>query len=63
MKQKTEAEEAPPEEAKVEETPATAVVEKEAVPAEPGQPAEQAAVSDLSPMPPPRPHPSHLLSS
>ncbi|XP_064299945.1 amphiphysin isoform X3 [Phalacrocorax carbo] len=39
----TEAEEAPPEEAKVEETPATAVVEKEAVPAEPGQPAEQAA--------------------
>ncbi|XP_074939777.1 amphiphysin isoform X5 [Phalacrocorax aristotelis] len=39
----TEAEEAPPGEAKVEETPAAAVVEKEAVPAEPGQPAEQAA--------------------
>ncbi|NXC73851.1 AMPH protein, partial [Anhinga anhinga] len=36
----TEAEEAPPGEPKVEETPATAVVEKEAVPAEPGQPAD-----------------------
>uniref|UniRef100_A0A8C0EKV1 Amphiphysin n=1 Tax=Bubo bubo TaxID=30461 RepID=A0A8C0EKV1_BUBBB len=50
----TEAEEAPPGEPKVEETPAAAVAEKEAVPAEP---AEQAAVSDLSPMPPPGPHP------
>ncbi|XP_025973644.1 amphiphysin isoform X2 [Dromaius novaehollandiae] len=42
--QKTEAEEAPPGEPKVEETPAAAVLEKEAVPAEPTEPAEQAAV-------------------
>lgn len=62
IKQKTEAEEAPPGEPKVEETPAAAVVEKEAVPAEPAEPAEQAAVSDLSPMPPPEPHSSHLPS-
>ncbi|NWH48798.1 AMPH protein, partial [Fregata magnificens] len=41
----TEAEEAPPGEPKVEETPAAAVAEKEAIPAEPGQPAEQAADS------------------
>ncbi|NWI32537.1 AMPH protein, partial [Sula dactylatra] len=41
----TEVEEAPPGEPKVEETPAAAVVEKEAVPAEPGQPAEQAVDS------------------
>uniref|UniRef100_A0A8C0V629 Amphiphysin n=1 Tax=Cyanistes caeruleus TaxID=156563 RepID=A0A8C0V629_CYACU len=49
--QKTEAEETPPGEPKVEEIPAAAaaVVEKEAVPAEP---AEQAVVSDLSSMPP-----------
>uniref|UniRef100_A0A8B9PP55 Amphiphysin n=1 Tax=Apteryx owenii TaxID=8824 RepID=A0A8B9PP55_APTOW len=44
----TEAEEAPPGEPKVEETPAAAVLEKEAVPAEPTEPAEQAVVSDLS---------------
>ena len=62
IKQKTEAEEAPPGEPKVEETPAAAVAEKEAVPAEPVEPAEQAAVSDLSPMPPLGPHPSHLSS-
>ncbi|XP_064026034.1 amphiphysin isoform X1 [Pogoniulus pusillus] len=37
----TEAEEAPPGEAKVEETPAAAVAEKEAIPAEPVEPAEQ----------------------
>ncbi|XP_029865217.1 amphiphysin isoform X7 [Aquila chrysaetos chrysaetos] len=42
---KTEAEEAPPGEPKVEETPAAAVAEKEAVPAEPAKPAEQAADS------------------
>uniref|UniRef100_A0A8C3JK43 Amphiphysin n=1 Tax=Calidris pygmaea TaxID=425635 RepID=A0A8C3JK43_9CHAR len=50
----TEAEEAPPGEPKVEETPAAAaaLVEKEAVPAEPAEPAEQAAVSDLSPVVP-----------
>ncbi|NXT78803.1 AMPH protein, partial [Zapornia atra] len=42
----TEAEEAPPGEPKVEETPAAAaVVEKEAVPAEPAEPAEQAVDS------------------
>ncbi|NXI67975.1 AMPH protein, partial [Anseranas semipalmata] len=42
----TEAEEAPPGEPKVEETPAAAaVVEKEAIPAEPAKPAEQAADS------------------
>ncbi|NXY04967.1 AMPH protein, partial [Pteruthius melanotis] len=43
----TEAEEAPPGEPKVEETPAAAaaVVEKEAVPAEPAEPAEQAVES------------------
>ncbi|NWU55424.1 AMPH protein, partial [Dromas ardeola] len=42
----TEAEEAPPGEPKVEETPAAAAaVEKEAVPAEPAEPAEQAADS------------------
>ncbi|KAM9302651.1 amphiphysin [Morus bassanus] len=41
----TEAEEAPPGEPKVEETPAAALVEKEAIPAEPGQPAEQAVDS------------------
>ncbi|XP_029865218.1 amphiphysin isoform X8 [Aquila chrysaetos chrysaetos] len=41
----TEAEEAPPGEPKVEETPAAAVAEKEAVPAEPAKPAEQAADS------------------
>ncbi|NWV96808.1 AMPH protein, partial [Machaerirhynchus nigripectus] len=43
----TEAEEAPPGEPKVEETPAAAaaVVEKEAVPAEPAKPAEQAVES------------------
>ncbi|XP_061230981.1 amphiphysin isoform X2 [Neopsephotus bourkii] len=40
----TEAEEAPPGETKVEETPAAAAVEKEAVPAEPAKPAEQAVV-------------------
>lgn len=62
LKQKTEAEEAPPGEPKVEETPPAAVVEKEAVPAEPAEPAEQAAVSDPSPMPPLGPHPSHLSS-
>uniref|UniRef100_A0A8C0V9R0 Amphiphysin n=1 Tax=Cyanistes caeruleus TaxID=156563 RepID=A0A8C0V9R0_CYACU len=58
--QKTEAEETPPGEPKVEEIPAAAaaVVEKEAVPAEP---AEQAVVSDLSSMPPAWPHRSHLL--
>ncbi|XP_037242425.1 amphiphysin isoform X12 [Falco rusticolus] len=41
----TEAEEAPPGEPKVEETPAAAVVEKEAIPAEPAKPAEQAVDS------------------
>ncbi|NXL39509.1 AMPH protein, partial [Glaucidium brasilianum] len=41
----TEAEEAPPGEPKVEETPAAAVAENEAVPAEPAEPAEQAAGS------------------
>nr|XP_013803582.1 PREDICTED: amphiphysin [Apteryx mantelli mantelli] len=41
----TEAEEAPPGEPKVEETPAAAVLEKEAVPAEPTEPAEQAVDS------------------
>uniref|UniRef100_A0A8C3E888 Amphiphysin n=1 Tax=Corvus moneduloides TaxID=1196302 RepID=A0A8C3E888_CORMO len=45
----TEAEEAPPGEPKVEETPAVAAaaaaVEKEAIPAEPAKPAEQAVVS------------------
>ncbi|NXA23162.1 AMPH protein, partial [Ibidorhyncha struthersii] len=41
----TEAEEAPPGEPKVEETPAAAVAEKEAVPAESAEPAEQAADS------------------
>ncbi|NXK51530.1 AMPH protein, partial [Chauna torquata] len=41
----TEAEEAPPGEPKVEESPAAAVVEKEALPAEPAKPAEQAADS------------------
>ncbi|XP_052652215.1 amphiphysin isoform X5 [Harpia harpyja] len=41
----TEAEEAPPGEPKVEETPAAAVAEKEAIPAEPAKPAEQAADS------------------
>uniref|UniRef100_A0A8C9NX04 Amphiphysin n=1 Tax=Serinus canaria TaxID=9135 RepID=A0A8C9NX04_SERCA len=47
---KTEAEETPPGEPKAKETPAAAaVVEKEAIPAEP---AEQAVVSDLSSMPP-----------
>ncbi|XP_064026035.1 amphiphysin isoform X2 [Pogoniulus pusillus] len=40
----TEAEEAPPGEAKVEETPAAAVAEKEAIPAEPVEPAEQNVV-------------------
>ncbi|XP_052529237.1 amphiphysin-like [Tympanuchus pallidicinctus] len=43
MKQKTEAEEAPPGEVKVEETPAAAAVGKEAIPAEPDEPTEQAA--------------------
>ncbi|KFQ17465.1 PREDICTED: amphiphysin, partial [Merops nubicus] len=38
----TEAEEAAPGEPKVEETPAAAVAEKEAIPAEPAEPAEQA---------------------
>uniref|UniRef100_A0A8D2NW65 Amphiphysin n=3 Tax=Passeriformes TaxID=9126 RepID=A0A8D2NW65_ZOSLA len=52
MSQK-EAEETPPGEPKVEETTAAAVVEKEAVPAEP---AEQAVVSDPSPVPRPGPH-------
>ncbi|NXN06665.1 AMPH protein, partial [Indicator maculatus] len=37
----TEAEEAPPGEPKIEETPAAAVAEKEAIPAEPVEPAEQ----------------------
>ncbi|XP_068531069.1 amphiphysin isoform X3 [Anas acuta] len=41
----TEAEEAPPGEPKVEETPAAAAGEKEAIPAEPAKPAEQAADS------------------
>ncbi|XP_021241523.1 amphiphysin isoform X1 [Numida meleagris] len=41
----TEAEEAPPGELKVEETPTAAVVEKEAIPAEPHEPTEQAAES------------------
>ncbi|XP_042690183.1 amphiphysin isoform X4 [Centrocercus urophasianus] len=41
----TEAEEAPPGELRVEETPAAAVVEKEAIPAEPDEPTEQAAES------------------
>ncbi|NXE50541.1 AMPH protein, partial [Casuarius casuarius] len=41
----TEAEEAPPGELKVEETPAAAVFEKEAILAEPTEPAEQAADS------------------
>uniref|UniRef100_A0A8B9CAG8 Amphiphysin n=1 Tax=Anser brachyrhynchus TaxID=132585 RepID=A0A8B9CAG8_9AVES len=41
----TEAEEAPPGEPKVEETPAAAAVEKETIPAEPAKPAEQAADS------------------
>ncbi|XP_053915310.1 amphiphysin isoform X2 [Cuculus canorus] len=40
----TEAGEAPPAEPKVEETPAAAVAEKEAIPAEPAEPAEQAVV-------------------
>ncbi|XP_069715892.1 amphiphysin isoform X2 [Phaenicophaeus curvirostris] len=40
----TEAGEAPPGEPKVEETPAAAVAEKEAIPAEPAEPAEQAVV-------------------
>ncbi|EOB04773.1 Amphiphysin, partial [Anas platyrhynchos] len=40
----TEAEEAPPGEPKVEETSAAAAGEKEAIPAEPAKPAEQAAV-------------------
>ncbi|NWW84953.1 AMPH protein, partial [Rhynochetos jubatus] len=40
-----EAEEAPPGEPKVKETPAAAVVEKEAIPAEPAEPGEQAADS------------------
>ncbi|XP_072183630.1 amphiphysin isoform X2 [Excalfactoria chinensis] len=40
----TEAEEAPPGELKVEEPPTAAVVEKEATPAEPDEPTEQAAV-------------------
>ncbi|XP_031455269.1 amphiphysin isoform X4 [Phasianus colchicus] len=41
----TDAEEAPPGELKVEETPTAAVVEKEAIPAEPDEPTEQAAES------------------
>ncbi|XP_066848312.1 amphiphysin isoform X1 [Anser cygnoides] len=41
----TEAEEAPPGEPKVKETPAAAAVEKETIPAEPAKPAEQAADS------------------
>ncbi|XP_042744540.1 amphiphysin isoform X2 [Lagopus leucura] len=41
----TEAEEAPPGELRVEETPTAAVVEKEAIPAEPDEPTEQAAES------------------
>ncbi|XP_072183629.1 amphiphysin isoform X1 [Excalfactoria chinensis] len=41
----TEAEEAPPGELKVEEPPTAAVVEKEATPAEPDEPTEQAADS------------------
>ncbi|KFO81766.1 Amphiphysin, partial [Cuculus canorus] len=41
----TEAGEAPPAEPKVEETPAAAVAEKEAIPAEPAEPAEQAVDS------------------
>ncbi|XP_032298440.1 amphiphysin isoform X2 [Coturnix japonica] len=40
----TEAEEAPPGELKVEEPPTAAVVEKEAIPAEPDEPTEQAVV-------------------
>ncbi|NXI36776.1 AMPH protein, partial [Galbula dea] len=43
METLTEAEEAPPGEPKVEETPAAAVAENEAVPAEPAEPAEQTA--------------------
>ncbi|XP_048823279.1 dual specificity calcium/calmodulin-dependent 3',5'-cyclic nucleotide phosphodiesterase 1-like [Lagopus muta] len=46
VKQKTEAEEAPPGEVKVKETPAAAVVGKEAIPAEPDEPTEQAANVD-----------------
>ncbi|XP_071592241.1 amphiphysin isoform X5 [Heliangelus exortis] len=41
----TEAEEAPPGEPTVEETPAAAVLEKEAIPAEPAEPPEQAVDS------------------
>ncbi|NXP81207.1 AMPH protein, partial [Ramphastos sulfuratus] len=41
IQQKTEAEEAPPGEPKVEESPAAAVAEKEAISAEPVEPAEQ----------------------
>lgn len=59
-KKKTEAEEAPPGEPKVEETPAAAA-EKEAVPAEPAEPVEP-VVSDLFFTPPPRPHLSRLWS-
>uniref|UniRef100_A0A8C2T3E4 Amphiphysin n=1 Tax=Coturnix japonica TaxID=93934 RepID=A0A8C2T3E4_COTJA len=40
----TEAEEAPPGELKVEEPPTAAVVEKEAIPAEPDEPTEQAVI-------------------